>query len=127
MRTIIAGGRGLKVDRTFWPQIDGHHELYPITEVVCGCADGGDEIGRQWAIAHKIPVKEFPADWKKYGRAAGFRRNAEMGDYAGRAGALIALPGGRGTNMMLNIAHRKGLLVRLVSDVAKDSILLPRW
>ena len=59
-------------------------------ELVCGMATGPDLIAKNWAEKvwqqgknkeFKILIKEFPADWEKYGKAAGAIRNKEMGDY----------------------------------------------
>ena len=49
-------------------------------------------MGRRWAIENGIPIKEFPANWQEFGRAAGPIRNGEMADYAD---ALIAIWDGR--------------------------------
>lgn len=56
-----------------------------ITEVVSGKAIGFDTIGEDWAKSNDVPVKEFRADWDKYGKKAGPIRNEEMGDYADAA------------------------------------------
>jgi len=47
------------------------------------CPASPDEYGDDWAKSMKrmgfpITIDPKPADWKKYGRAAGHRRNAEM-------------------------------------------------
>ena len=107
-RTIIAGGRDLPEDMTFWPALDDARAVLGITEVVCGGARGGDTIGRLWAEDHGIPVKMFPADWSKHGRAAGPIRNQQMAEYAD---ALVALPGGKGTADMIQRAQRRGMKV----------------
>jgi hypothetical protein len=46
--------------------------------VISGCARGADEAGEAWARARGVEVMRMPADWRKYGRSAGPRRNAEM-------------------------------------------------
>jgi hypothetical protein len=57
-----------------------------------------------------IPCFRFPADWDRYGKAAGYIRNETM---AANAEALIALWDGRspGTKHMIDIARKKGLKV----------------
>ena len=73
---------------------------FAISEVVCGMAKGADLLGKRWAESKRIPVKEFPADWNRYGRSAGPIRNAQMRDYAD---ALIVFiwDGSRGSANML--------------------------
>jgi hypothetical protein len=110
MKLIIAGSRTLNVE---WEFIDGlaqnHWNIFPEfwpTEVVCGGAKGIDEVGRGWAEYLKIPVKMFPADWDKYGKSAGYRRNEEMANYAD---ALLAIWDGEssGTYHMINIMQNR--------------------
>ena len=46
--------------------------------IVEGGARGTDALAKQYAIEHHYEFIEFPADWDKYGRAAGIIRNDEM-------------------------------------------------
>lgn len=81
-KLIIAGSRKLHIK---WDAIDTAIKIMEIpypTEIVCGMATGPDTSGRLWACDHGIPVKEFPPNWKKFGRKAGIVRNEEMGAYA---------------------------------------------
>ena len=82
MKIIIAGSR-LFADKNFlYEQMDQMYSNGNFKEVVCGMAIGADSLGRAWAIDKKIPVKEFPANWQKYGKRAGILRNQQMADYA---------------------------------------------
>lgn len=54
-----------------------------LTVVHGDCPDGADRMSRDWAreqrrAGRRVADEPHPADWLKYGRAAGFRRNAEM-------------------------------------------------
>ena len=69
-------------------------------EVICGMARGADTWGRKWAEHHEIPIKEFPADWEKCGKAAGPIRNKQMADYADAAIVFI-WDGSRGSKNMI--------------------------
>lgn len=81
MKTIIAGGR----------DFDDYNGLSKIcltlgiTEVVCGEAKGADLLGKRFALENNIPIKSFPANWDKYGKSAGHRRNKQMADYCEQA------------------------------------------
>ncbi len=85
MKAIIAGCRyytdanfiAIKLNK-FKPYID---------EVLSGGAQGVDQLGERWAEYYSIPVRKYPADWAKHGRAAGPIRNEEM---AKDADALFA-------------------------------------
>lgn len=87
------------------------------TVIISGTARGADTLGEAWAKENGVPCEQYPADWKRYGRAAGLRRNESMAD---NAAALVALWDGSssGTKHMINIARKKGLLVyvKLVED-----------
>jgi len=45
------------------------------------CPTGADLLAREYARSRGRKVHEFPADWDKYGKAAGPRRNAEMAKF----------------------------------------------
>ena len=89
---------------------------FDISEVVCGMARGVDLLGKSWAEKEGVLVKEMPANWRpdgprgKLDRAAGYKRNIAMGNYAD---ALIAIWDGKsdGTRHMIQIARAKGLKV----------------
>jgi hypothetical protein len=87
MKIIIAGSRTITDYSVVIKAIENSQFKDKITEVVCGCAIGVDRLGQQWAISKNITVKEMPADWNKYGKAAGPIRNLQMAEYAD--GAII--------------------------------------
>jgi len=105
MKLIIAGGRDYRLTPK---DIERLNALENITEVVSGCAPGADTEGENWAREQSIPVKVFKADWKKYGRGAGPKRNQAMADYAD---AVALFPGGKGTENMYKQAQKAGLVV----------------
>jgi hypothetical protein len=113
MKTIIAGSRDL-IGFTGLAEVEKaiSDSDFDITEVVCGCAKGVDELGLIWGTNHDIPVKRFPAQWNKFGKSAGPQRNIEMARYAN---ALIAVWDGRskGTAHMIKVAKMQGLKVHV--------------
>src|SRR5690349_12043035 len=110
MKVIIAGSRTitdpLVVEKVMFDI--GKYQLHGAdwTEVVCGMARGVDMLGRGWAITHKLPVKEFPADWARYEKKAGYVRNQEMARYAD---ALVAIGDGSSTGTKHIIEFMKKL------------------
>ena len=128
-RVIIAGGRDFNDYALL------HKEVYNILfklnmkygdnlvadinqfEIVSGHARGVDTLGEDFAKECGIKLTLFPADWDKYGKSAGYRRNAEMAKYAvenkdsGAIGVLIAFWDGKskGTKSMIDLAKRYGL------------------
>jgi hypothetical protein len=108
MKIILAGSRSI-IDRKHVVKVIIKADWH-ITEVVSGGAKGVDTLGEDWAKINEIPIKCFPAEWSKYGKSAGYKRNEQMADYAE---ALIAIWDGksRGTFHMINIARKKKLRV----------------
>lgn len=107
MRTIIAGSRGSTRAslRAALRQCDWITE---IASVVSGTCRGTDQHGEEWAKSVARPVTRFPAEWDKYGKRAGYIRNAQMAE---NADALIAVWDGasKGTKHMIDLAKAKGL------------------
>lgn len=99
MKVIIAGSRQITSPNIIKSAVE--NSGFTTTELVCGMARGVDLLGFQWAQEQNIPIKQMPAEWDKYGKSAGYRRNAEMAQHAD---ALIAIWDGksRGTKHMID-------------------------
>lgn len=114
MKVIIAGSRDLTVIGGLIQDALEDAGWEP-TEVVSGGARGIDRCGETYAWALGLKCRKFPAEWDRFGRAAGHRRNAEMTAYAD---ALLAIWDGnsRGTQNMIDqmIKLGKPVHVRLV-------------
>jgi len=106
MRTIICGGRHYNLTVHDFAWLDELRTTLPITSIISGGATGADYGGEKFARMNKIPLTVKPADWKRWGKLAGFFRNAEMAEIAD---AVIAFPGGTGTADMVRRAKEKGL------------------
>lgn len=86
VRLVIFGSRNASKQNVY-DAIKAFRQQYPasqyeIIEEINGCAAGADSFGAYYAKMAGYPVKEFPAEWNKYGKSAGFRRNTEMAEYA---------------------------------------------
>lgn len=114
MKVIIAGSRDITDYEVVLAAVrEAHNESgITATEIVSGCARGVDRLGEQIARNYGLRLSGYPADWERYGKSAGYRRNAEMADYAD---ALVAVWDGksRGTMHMINLAREKGLRVHV--------------
>ena len=110
---IIAGSRGFnnyallkqRCDRLFFRHIP--------TAIISGAARGADTLGERYAKERGFPVKQFPAQWDRYGKRAGYLRNEEM---LTAADGLVAAWNGqsKGTAHMIRIAREKGIPVRII-------------
>ena len=110
MKVIICGGRDFADIKTARAFLDAVHAKIGITHVIEGGARGADRIGRLWAVDHGIPVTTVIAEWDLHKRRAGYLRNVKMAEQPG-VKAVLALPGGAGTQMMVDIAHKKKIPV----------------
>ena len=97
---------------------DAYGNWLPHWFIISGGASGVDDIAIDWAVVNWCEFKEYPADWKKYKKAAGFRRNQQMLD-EGRPDLVIAFPGGNGTAHMVKIAKDAGVPVREIIYLAE--------
>ena len=120
MRTIIAGSRDC-TDMDVLKTAIADCGWAP-TVVISGTARGVDQLGESWAEENKIPCEQYPANWNKYGKSAGYHRNVVMAD---KAEALIAIWDGKskGTQLMIHIAKDRGLKshVHLTHSQSEDN------
>lgn len=81
--------------------------------IISGGASGVDSAAIDFAICNYCPFQEYPvalADWQKYGKAAGPRRNQRMLD-EGKPDLVLAFPGGAGTADMVRRARQANVTV----------------
>ncbi|MCY4655153.1 MAG: DUF2493 domain-containing protein [Dehalococcoidia bacterium] len=109
MRILVCGGRDFPSSsqqrQSLRKALNKAHESTPITLLIHGGARGVDLATAPWARDKNIAIKEFPAQWKQYGRSAGHRRNAQMLT-KGEPQGVIAFPGARGTSNMVAQAKK---------------------
>ena len=78
--------------------------------MITGDACGADWLARAYAKDTNRKYEGYPADWKKYGKAAGPIRNQQMLD-EGKPDIVVAFPGGVGTADMVRRARKAGVEV----------------
>ena len=81
--------------------------------IIHGAAAGADSMAGRYAQENGIECQEFPAEWERYGRSAGYRRNQEMLD-EGKPDLVVAFPGGPGTQNMVKISRHQGFDVNII-------------
>ena len=89
--------------------------------VIHGDAAGADRVAASVAEEHGLDVWKFPANWARYGKSAGPRRNYQM-LVEGRPTHVLAFPGGPGTENMIKQASKAGLRVRRISEETTELV-----
>ena len=113
MKLIIAGGRNFTDYKKLCQICDNILQDQTNIEIVSGAYyKGADKLGEQYAKERGCKIKQFPADWKRFGRAAGPKRNEQMANYAD---VLIAFWDGnsKGTKHMIELAKQARLKVKV--------------
>ena len=106
MIVIIAGSRAFGDYDLLRRQCDKVLSGIHVDGILCGGCRGADALGKRYAEERGIPVTSYPANWEKYGRAAGPIRNKQM---AADADMLVAFWDGqsRGTHSMIKLMQGK--------------------
>src|SRR4030066_971348 len=82
IKLIIAGGRNFDDFDKLCQVCDEFLQDQNNIEIVSGAYKGADLLGEKYAAEHNYSIKQFPANWKRYGKSAGQKRNVEMANYA---------------------------------------------
>lgn len=112
MRILVSGSRTWDDYDTIEREINRALGDELTATIVHGGAAGADTLAAHAAHAIGLGIEVHPADWKQYGRGAGYRRNQEMV----KAGADICLAfirsNSRGASHCAAMAERAGIPVR---------------
>lgn len=116
-KVIIAGSRGFSNYKLLKEQCNKYLREKRRTcniIIVSGHARGADTLGEKYAQDEGFALEIYPAQWKKLGKQAGYRRNEQMAEVAD---ALIAFWDGesKGTKHMIDIMNNKGLPTKVVN------------
>ena len=82
---LIAGSREFKdytymvmsLDKLISKRIEQGDQIC----IVSGGARGADKLAERYAIDHDFELRVFPADWDRFGKSAGYRRNRQMHEF----------------------------------------------
>lgn len=115
-KIVIAGGRDFLDYNLLREKVNKILQEKRVTHkivIISGCARGADTLGLRYASENVFDVEEYPAEWDKYGKKAGYMRNVEMAE---NANALIAFWDGKskGTKHMIDIATERNLPIRVI-------------
>lgn len=107
-RLVVAGCRDYNDYSVASVEIEKHIQTLDANRsviIISGCAEGADKLGERYATEHHLNIERYPAEWEKYGKYAGPKRNAQMAKVAD--GVLVFWDGkSRGTKNMIENAKK---------------------
>ena len=112
MKLIIAGGREFNDYQLMKESFDKYINSKDVT-IISGTARGADRLGEVLAQEYGLKLIRMPANWDKYGKSAGYRRNEEMVKVASHA-LLFWDQKSKGTGHTVNLAKQYDLTVYVV-------------
>ena len=78
IKLAIVGSRTFNDYNKLSESIRQNFDVNNIECIVSGGARGADSLGAQFARDNNIELVEHKADWKKFGKSAGFIRNHDI-------------------------------------------------
>lgn len=116
IRVLICGDRNWP-DSLFHVVLDKLSSLENVECVIEGEARGADMAGKLAGKCLDLQVIAFPAEWNKYGKAAGPIRNQQMLN-EGKPTLVLAfhrdIKGSKGTGDMVYRAKKAGISVEVI-------------
>lgn len=116
---LVTGGRNYDDRDSVFRALDALHRKHPNITVVHGACckrgeptqlTGADRWAQEWAQVRQRPYIGVPAEWLKFDKAAGPRRNGLMLHYL--PSGVVAFPStGTGTANMCDQAEKVGISV----------------
>ena len=115
MKVVVCGCRDWDNKKIIHKRL---FELPSNTIVIEGGCKGADLLAREVALEIGLEVVEFPAAWKKYGKAAGPTRNIKMLNT--KPCLVIAfhnnLKSSKGTKHTVTEARKRGIEVEVIGS-----------
>lgn len=117
MRILICGDRNWTNKALIRAEIAQY--IGKLECIIEGKARGADRFAGDIAHEYGIKLLEFPANWEKYGKAAGPIRNQQMLN-EGKPDLVLAfhnnIEESKGTKHMINISKKAGINVILITE-----------
>lgn len=115
LRILITGSRVWSdKDRMYWILFELHKKLvnnHRDSILIHGGAKGADLMAKDIWEAFGRPTEQHLADWDKFGKGAGFVRNAEMVKAGAHLCVAFIKDESKGATMCADLAEKAGIKV----------------
>jgi hypothetical protein len=109
-RVLVTGSRDWDDPEAVGRWLAVQEGVRPLTLVHGDCPWGADAIADNYARERGVwKIERHPADWARYGKRAGFVRNAHMVDKGADICLAFIRNGSRGASMTATLAERAGI------------------
>ena len=78
---LVAGSRSFNDYELLSQTLDNLLSNQPKVAIVSGGARGADSLAERYAKERNLPLKVFTADWNRFGKSAGYKRNRQMHEF----------------------------------------------
>ena len=89
--------------------------------IVSGGANGADSLAEQYAEENAYPTVIFPADWKTYGKSAGYIRNKKMHEFISnfpKRGCVVFWDGkSKGSRHSFELARENNTPIKIIMPI----------
>lgn len=82
-------------------------QWFDIKRIISGGAKGADHLAEKYAAEHGLPITVFPAEWERFGKSAGYKRNMKIVEAADEIAAFWDGQS-KGTKHTIDFADDKG-------------------
>jgi len=114
-KVIVAGSRTFENYELLCEKLDYflQNKNKKEIEIISGTTRGADRLGERYCKSRGLTLTQFPADWNRYGKKAGYLRNEEMAKYAD---ACVCFWNGKskGTEHMIKLAKNHNLNLKII-------------
>jgi predicted Rossmann fold nucleotide-binding protein DprA/Smf involved in DNA uptake len=107
-KVAVVGSRNFKNFEAVSAVLDRYHDKYGISFLISGGSAGVDSLAERWAKENQIfGFTVYNAQWSKYGKCAGPRRNLLIAE---SCDVMIAFPASnsKGTYNSIRLAEKLG-------------------
>lgn len=121
MRILITGSRTWVDEERIRTIFEGFGFNPAATTLVSGgCPQGADMMCENIALDLGWHVELHHADWERYGKRAGFIRNAEMVNLGADMCVAFIMDHSKGATMTVNLAEKAGIKTYIFIDTTEE-------